>query len=225
MLTPGVGWRSWTVSAPGRGAATCPSSTYRSPSFAPMRPICPSRPTSTGSGRRPWPRPGLTTSARRSRRSTTAWRRSRPSTSPSPGFGGSPIRGWLHLPAGRGGPIPAVVEYIGYGGGRGLAHERILWAAAGYAHFVMDTRGQGSEWARRRHAGPRRDGPAGPSRVHDPGDPRSGHVLLPARLHRRRPGGRGGPQPPRRRPGPGRGHRVEPGRRPRAWRPRASPTG
>ncbi|MGZ8502486.1 MAG: acetylxylan esterase, partial [Candidatus Limnocylindrales bacterium] len=27
------------------------------------------------------------------------------------------------------------------------AHERILWAAAGYAHFVMDTRGQGSEWS------------------------------------------------------------------------------
>ncbi len=60
------------------------------------------------------------------------------------GFGGSPIRGWLHLPAHRRGPLPAVVEYIGYGGGRGLAHERVLWAVAGYAHFVMDTRGQGS---------------------------------------------------------------------------------
>jgi cephalosporin-C deacetylase len=63
------------------------------------------------------------------------------------GFGGSPIRAWLHLPAGRPGPFPAVVEYIGYGGGRGLPHERFLWAAAGYAHFVMDTRGQGSTWA------------------------------------------------------------------------------
>jgi cephalosporin-C deacetylase len=60
------------------------------------------------------------------------------------GFGGSPIRGWLHLPANRRGPLPAVVEYIGYGGGRGLPHERVLWAVAGYAHFVMDTRGQGS---------------------------------------------------------------------------------
>ncbi len=60
------------------------------------------------------------------------------------GFGGSPIRAWLHLPAGRSAPLPAVVEYVGYGGGRGLAHERILWAVAGYAHFVMDTRGQGS---------------------------------------------------------------------------------
>lgn len=63
------------------------------------------------------------------------------------GFGGSPIRAWLHLPADRPGPFPAVVEYIGYGGGRGLPHERVLWAAAGYAHFVMDTRGQGSTWA------------------------------------------------------------------------------
>ena len=62
------------------------------------------------------------------------------------GFGGSPIRGWLHLPAARSGHLPAVVEYVGYGGGRGLPHERTLWAAAGYAHFVMDTRGQGSSW-------------------------------------------------------------------------------
>ncbi len=63
------------------------------------------------------------------------------------GFGGSPVRGWLHVPAGADGPLPTVVEYIGYGGGRGLAHERTLFAAAGYAHFVMDTRGQGSAWS------------------------------------------------------------------------------
>ncbi len=63
------------------------------------------------------------------------------------GFGGSPIRAWLHLPAGRRGPFPAVVEYVGYGGGRGLPHERVMWATAGYAHLVMDTRGQGSTWA------------------------------------------------------------------------------
>ena len=63
------------------------------------------------------------------------------------GFAASPIRAWLHLPAGIDVPVPAVVEYVGYGGGRGLAHERTLWAAAGYAHFVMDTRGQGSTWS------------------------------------------------------------------------------
>lgn len=61
-----------------------------------------------------------------------------------PGWGGQPIRGWLHLPAGATGPLPAVVQYIGYGSGRGLAHQHTLYAQAGYAHFVMDTRGQGS---------------------------------------------------------------------------------
>ena len=63
------------------------------------------------------------------------------------GFGGSPVRGWLHLPVGGERPLPTVVEFVGYGGGRGLAHERVLWALAGYAHFVMDTRGQGSTWS------------------------------------------------------------------------------
>jgi len=58
------------------------------------------------------------------------------------------IRGWLHLPANRsGGQLPCIVEYIGYGGGRGYSHQHVLWAAAGFAHFVMDTRGQGSAWS------------------------------------------------------------------------------
>ncbi|MEV3860371.1 acetylxylan esterase [Streptomyces sp. NPDC050095] len=60
------------------------------------------------------------------------------------GFGGHPVKGWLILPAGTTEPIPAVVEYIGYSGGRGLPHTHLRWAAAGFAHFVMDTRGQGS---------------------------------------------------------------------------------
>ncbi|SEM35590.1 acetylxylan esterase [Nonomuraea pusilla] len=61
------------------------------------------------------------------------------------GFGGHPVRGWLHLPVTRSGPLPAVVEYLGYGSGRGVPHEKRLWACAGYAHFVMDTRGQGAD--------------------------------------------------------------------------------
>jgi cephalosporin-C deacetylase len=63
-----------------------------------------------------------------------------------PGFGGHPIKGWLVRPARTDGPLPAVVEFLGYGGGRGLPHERLELAAAGYAHLVMDTRGQGSGW-------------------------------------------------------------------------------
>jgi cephalosporin-C deacetylase len=61
------------------------------------------------------------------------------------GYGGARIRGWLHLPAHRspGRPLPAVVQYIGYSGGRGLVQQDTKWAQAGYAHFIMDTRGQG----------------------------------------------------------------------------------
>ena len=63
------------------------------------------------------------------------------------GFGGQPIKGWLILPSQRTGRLPCVVEYIGYGGGRSFAIDWLLWASAGYAHFVMDTRGQGSAWS------------------------------------------------------------------------------
>jgi cephalosporin-C deacetylase len=64
------------------------------------------------------------------------------------GFGGHPIRAWLHVPAAAepGARLPAVVQYQGYNGGRGLVHEHVLWALAGYVHLVMDTRGQGSGW-------------------------------------------------------------------------------
>ncbi|MGW7683967.1 acetylxylan esterase [Kribbella sp. NPDC054772] len=59
------------------------------------------------------------------------------------GFGGSPVKGWLHVPAGATGPLPTIVQYHGYSGGRGLPHAINFWAQAGYAHFVTDTRGQG----------------------------------------------------------------------------------
>src|SRR5665811_291854 len=82
------------------------------------------------------------------------------------GFGGHLIKAWLTRPATGSGPaglLPAVVEYNGYGGGRGLPHEHLAWAAAGYVHLFMDTRGQGSRWG----AGgdtpdPVRTGPAAP---------------------------------------------------------------
>jgi cephalosporin-C deacetylase len=63
------------------------------------------------------------------------------------GYGGQPIKGWLILPRGRSGPLPCVVEFIGYGGGRAFPHDWLFWSACGYAHFVMDTRGQGSAWS------------------------------------------------------------------------------
>jgi cephalosporin-C deacetylase len=63
------------------------------------------------------------------------------------GFGGQPVKGWLILPKQRSGRLPCVVEYIGYGGGRSFPTDWLLWSSAGYAHFVMDTRGQGSGWS------------------------------------------------------------------------------
>jgi cephalosporin-C deacetylase len=63
------------------------------------------------------------------------------------GFGGHPVRGWFILPKNTTGRLPLVVRYVGYGGGRGMAFEHLHWPAAGYAHFVMDTRGQGSSWS------------------------------------------------------------------------------
>ena len=62
------------------------------------------------------------------------------------GYAGQPIKGWFIVPKNVRSVLPCVVEYIGYGGGRGLPHEWLEWANAGYAHFVMDTRGQGSNW-------------------------------------------------------------------------------
>ena len=65
-----------------------------------------------------------------------------------PGYGGHPVKGWLVLPAQRAGQkLPLLVQYVGYGGGRGFAHESLHWAASGYAYFRMDTRGQGSSWS------------------------------------------------------------------------------
>lgn len=61
-----------------------------------------------------------------------------------PGYAGEPIRAWATVPAGAAGPLPTVIEYLGYGHGRGLPGQRLFWPTAGYAHLVMDTRGQGS---------------------------------------------------------------------------------
>ncbi len=64
-----------------------------------------------------------------------------------PGYGGEDVRAWLRLPAGSTDPLPCVIEYVGYGGGRGLATENLLWASSGFAHLHVDTRGQGSSWS------------------------------------------------------------------------------
>jgi cephalosporin-C deacetylase len=76
------------------------------------------------------------------------------------GFGGTRVRAWLRVPRDAGGRLPTVVQYVGYGGGRGHAEENLLLAASGFAHLQMDTRGQGSSWSRGDTVD---DGPAGPA--------------------------------------------------------------
>lgn len=78
------------------------------------------------------------------------------------GWAGQPVRAWLRVPAGATGPLPAVVQFVGYGGGRGAAVENLFWSAAGYAHLQMDTRGQGSGWSRGDTPDPDGSGPAHP---------------------------------------------------------------
>lgn len=62
------------------------------------------------------------------------------------GYSGQPIKAWLLIPRHRSGPVPCVMEYLGYGGGRGFPTTYTLLSSAGFAHFIMDTRGQGSGW-------------------------------------------------------------------------------
>jgi len=62
------------------------------------------------------------------------------------GYAGQPVKGWLLLPRKRPEPLACVVQYIGYGGGRGFPLDWLEWASLGYANLVMDTRGQGGAW-------------------------------------------------------------------------------
>jgi len=62
------------------------------------------------------------------------------------GFGGDPVRAWLLVPRRPAAAGAVVVEYIGYGGGRGDPLDWLSWSCAGYAHLIMDSRGQGGSW-------------------------------------------------------------------------------
>ncbi len=63
------------------------------------------------------------------------------------GYADDPVRGWFIVPRGGAPRLPCLVSYVGYGGGRGFPIDHLAPAVAGLAHFVMDTRGQGSAWS------------------------------------------------------------------------------
>jgi cephalosporin-C deacetylase len=61
------------------------------------------------------------------------------------GWDGQPVAAWLLLPKVGRRPFPTVVQYCGYTGGRGLPIDNLLFSAAGYAHLIVDSRGQGHD--------------------------------------------------------------------------------
>ncbi len=62
------------------------------------------------------------------------------------GWQGEPINAWLRYPADADGPLPAIIIYQGYGGGRGFPFDNLGLVEAGYAVLNVDTRGQGASW-------------------------------------------------------------------------------
>lgn len=62
------------------------------------------------------------------------------------GYAGSQVKGWLLLPAQHTEPLPVIIEYLGYGSGRGAPIESLAYASAGFAHAILDSRGQGSSF-------------------------------------------------------------------------------
>jgi cephalosporin-C deacetylase len=74
------------------------------------------------------------------------------------GFGGQRIKGWFLQPAGNGQPLPCVVSFLGYSGGRDLPVDHLVYVTAGFCNLVMDTRGQGGQTSDDGAAGPQAAG-------------------------------------------------------------------
>src|ERR1700679_710295 len=45
------------------------------------------------------------------------------------GFNGQRVRAWLRIPHGAKAPLPCIAEFVGYGGGRGLAEDNLFWGS------------------------------------------------------------------------------------------------
>ena len=80
------------------------------------------------------------------------------------GYDGQRVSGWFVRSRHADGPVPCVVTFQGYNGGRGLPNEWLFWASAGASILVMDNRGQGSGFS----TGVTADAPP-PSGPHQPG--------------------------------------------------------
>lgn len=61
------------------------------------------------------------------------------------GSDGVRVRGWFLTPLDLSAPLPTVVRFIGYTGGRSLPHTSAHHVLNGFCVFVMDSRGQGGD--------------------------------------------------------------------------------
>ncbi|MDA0745564.1 MAG: alpha/beta fold hydrolase [bacterium] len=59
------------------------------------------------------------------------------------GVDGVRVKGWFLTPKDVSGPLPTVVQFIGYTGGREYPHQLAPHVLNGFCAFIMDTRGQG----------------------------------------------------------------------------------
>jgi cephalosporin-C deacetylase len=98
------------------------------------------------------------------------------------GWGAHRVAGWLMVPRHAAGPVPCVVQYVGYHRGRGNPHDHLLWPATGRAVLVVDVRGQGASAGD--HAGATAD-PDGGAHPQSPGFMTRG-VLSPEHYYYRR---------------------------------------
>jgi len=124
---------------------------FRSNNSEPIfRPV-PKRPTSTASGRPAWPKPARTPMQSRFEPVQTGLTAQDSSMLFTPAWRAADQKAGWCLPRQRSGKLPCVVEFIGYNGGRSFPTDWLLWASAGYAHFIMDTRGQAPPGATATH--------------------------------------------------------------------------
>jgi cephalosporin-C deacetylase len=61
------------------------------------------------------------------------------------GVDGVRVHGWLVTPRQVDQPLPAVVQFIGYTGGRDYPHQMAAHVLNGFCAFIMDSRGQGGD--------------------------------------------------------------------------------
>ena len=65
------------------------------------------------------------------------------------GVDGVRIKGWFLTPGDVAKPLPTVVQFIGYSGGRDYPHALAAHVLNGFCAFIMDTRGQGGNTGQR----------------------------------------------------------------------------